>query len=117
LRIIDAAVDDRGLLVRYAPASIGRELTSCLGRGSSMDLAIDRTHLLRLVRRSRLSSACPDCLLGTLTLLIIEDDSSLVVHDMTSPNEVDSRGHRCRSSPFIEYAQVCGSVVDRGIGM
>jgi hypothetical protein len=83
-----------------------------------MDLAIDRMHPLRLVRKSRLSSV-PSHLISDamLTLLIIEYDSSLIVHDMTTPNEVYGRSHRCRSSPSIQYAQVCGPMVDRSIGM
>jgi hypothetical protein len=78
-----------------------------------MDLAIDRTRLLRLVRKSRLSSV-PSHLISDamLTLFIIEDDSCLIVHDMTSPNEVHGRSDRCRSSPSIQYAQVCGTMVD-----
>jgi hypothetical protein len=83
-----------------------------------MDLAKDRTRLLRLVRKSRLSSVLSHLAFDAmLTLLIIEDDSSLIVHDMTSPNEIDGRSDRCRSSPSIQYAQVCSPMVDRGIGM
>jgi hypothetical protein len=73
--------------------------------------------LLRLVRRNRLSSALPNRIPVALTLLVIEDDTSLIVHDMTSPNEIHGRSNRCRSSPSIQHAQVCSSMVDGGIGM
>jgi hypothetical protein len=54
LRIILAAVEDRGLYRQeFADDAFGR-LTSCLGRGSSMGWAISRTHQLRRGLKSRL---------------------------------------------------------------
>jgi len=52
-----------------------------------------------------------------LTLLVIEDNSSLIVHDVTTPNEVHGRSNRCRSSPSIQYAEVRGPVIDGCISM
>jgi hypothetical protein len=47
-----------------------------------------------------------------LTLLVVEDNSSLWVHDMTSPDEIDSRSDTGDAAPPVHHTQVGGSMVD-----
>jgi hypothetical protein len=53
-----------------------------------MDLATSRKRLLRLVPKSRLFVSSYLLAMNQLTLFIIKDDTSLIVHDVTAPDEV-----------------------------
>lgn len=98
-------------------------LTFYLGQGSSKDWAIDRTHQPHLGSQNHLPSqyhspSLQDKKVGTsreLTLLIVEYNPSLIVHDVTSPNEVDGRRNRGCSAPLIEDAEVGRAMVDWGV--
>lgn len=47
----------------------------------------------------------------TRTLLIVKDHTSLIVHDVTTPDEVDCRCDRGRTAPLIKDAEVGRSVI------
>lgn len=132
-RIILAAVDDRGLGHQHDTRAGGVDgvsaeervwgLTFCLGLDSSMDWAIDQMHRPHQVSQSHL----PDQLLCStfrvpgeshtpgLTLFVVEYHPSLIIHDVTTPNEVDCGRDRRRSAPLIQDAQMGRPVIYRRI--
>ena len=114
--MILAAVDERGLVVSWANQAGVRGLTFCRERDSSMDLAKDQTRQQHLGLKSRLSHQLPSCS-ARLTLLVVKDDTSFVVHDMTTPNEINSRSDRCRSAPSVQHTQVSRAMIDGRISM
>lgn len=116
-------------------------------RDSSMGWATDRMHQERRGLQNHLLSngfnqhlmPNPPTSHATLTLLVVEDDTRLGVHNMASPNKIDlriwsdlfffffvcsfcsrwirtyRRGNTCRPAPFVYSAKMGSSVIDRGI--